>query len=220
MSARIADTRPPWDLSGNGYVLLYRFDRDFVEQQGWIPPYLEGAFKGGIGSIMLFDYRRSPVGAYQELLFVPGVFQHGNKRYYAVTKIYVSTVDSLTNGREHWAIPKELAEFNIVTHDRTMEFQVAVNGRVFFDAQLTAGVLRFPFNTRVNPFPPRLLQHHDEKGLLTITPQAGGVVSPTAELNHMQVQSQHFPDVSTQRPLGILEAVRLRLYFPKPKMIS
>jgi acetoacetate decarboxylase len=74
---------------------------------------------------MLVDYEQSPVGPYQELLFIPGRFQFGRRRYYMVTQIYVSTQVSVENGQENWGIPKQLAQFHFETVDeRVKQFTV------------------------------------------------------------------------------------------------
>ncbi|MEL7236379.1 MAG: acetoacetate decarboxylase family protein, partial [Chloroflexota bacterium] len=202
-------------------VVLYRFPRAFVRDYGLIPDHLAGTFRGGIGAVMMIDYRTSPVGPYRELLFIPGVFRHGRRKYYAVTKIYVSSLDSVVNGRENWGIPKSVAEFQITQEsESTQRFEAAVNGELFFSAALESGILRFPVNTRVNPFPPTLLQQHDDGRLLATTPQLGGTISVTGTVLEMAVAGRHFPDVSAFKPAGLLELVKMRLYFPIPKVIS
>ena len=45
---------PPWQLTGNGIILLYHFPRAFVEP--WLQPELRNAFLGGIGAVMCVDY--------------------------------------------------------------------------------------------------------------------------------------------------------------------
>ncbi|MEM6280851.1 MAG: acetoacetate decarboxylase family protein [Chloroflexota bacterium] len=220
-SATTIRATPPWQLTGSGWVALYRFPRAFVRDYGLIPEHLAGKFRGGIGAVMMLDYRTSPVGPYRELLFIPGVFRHGRRKYYAVTKIYVSSLDSVVNGRENWGIPKQLAEFDITTEKNVAQrFEVAVNGELFFSATMESGVLRFPVNTRVNPFPPTLLQQHADDRLLTIKPQLGGTMSVTGAVTEMAVAGRHFPDVSAFKPAGLLELVNMRLYFPIPKVIS
>lgn len=214
----ITQAKPPWNLTGSGWALLYRFDEAFVTPH--LPDYLRGTFKGGVGAVMLVDYRTSPVGAYRELLFVPGVFKHGRKKYYAVTNIYVSTMASVVNGRENWGIPKQLADFDVEQiDDTTQQFTALHAGDPFFEATLEAGILRFPVNTLFVPgfITPTLLQQRDDGQLLTTVPRASGVISPTATLKHLAVEPSAFPDISTRQPLGVIEAVNFRMTFPVPK---
>ncbi len=211
---------PPWKLRGHGWILLYRFDRDFITDNNLIPPHLAGDYRGGIGAVMLVDYSSSPVGPYRELLFIPGIFRHG-RRYYAIQTIYVSTQASVVNGRENWGIPKQLADFDIQeTDEQTESWQVSVDGRTIFSATLESGVLRFPVNTIFNPFPARLLQQHADGRLLSTLPRAGGVISPTATCHHLAANGDDFPDITQQQSIGTLEAVNVRLTFPLPLEVN
>ncbi|OAV93765.1 hypothetical protein PTTG_06239 [Puccinia triticina 1-1 BBBD Race 1] len=76
-------------------------------------------FRGGFGSVQILRYHMSPVGAYDELLLIPGVFkppEQSSKRspVFRITEIYVSTLGSILNGRHNWNIPKKLARFEFI----------------------------------------------------------------------------------------------------------
>ncbi len=61
---------PPWDLEGQGYFLLFRFDREFINHEGRFP---EGVVAdGGFGCVAVVNVLSSNVGPYGELLFIPG----------------------------------------------------------------------------------------------------------------------------------------------------
>ena len=102
----------PWDLKGKGYIFLYKFNKKFVEQSGKVPEFLKDSFTGGFGSVMLVNYKQSNAGPYGELLFIPGKFKFNNKKLDNISKIYVSTMESVVNGRLNWGIPKEKADFS------------------------------------------------------------------------------------------------------------
>ncbi|GAB3639487.1 acetoacetate decarboxylase family protein [Spirosoma arcticum] len=85
-----------------------------MRAQGFLAPYQQRAYWGWVGTVMLVDYETSPVGPYQELLFVPGLFRFGDTTSFSIAKIYVSTRASVWNGRQNWGIPKELAHFSFV----------------------------------------------------------------------------------------------------------
>lgn len=218
MSQTIERVAPPWPLRGSGYIFLYRFPREFVQQHGNVPAWLLPAFRGGFGAVMCVDYRKSPVGPYRELLFIPGRFQHGRRRYHVITKIYVSTPLSADNGQENWGIPKELADFTVEPVDaRVARFTAAHAGRPFFQATTRAGLLRFPINTIFNPVPVVLLQRRERDGqLLSTDPHGGVTVSLTASLEALTVDGAYFPPVDQLKPLAALEAVDFRLTFPVP----
>ncbi|EEB98868.1 hypothetical protein MPER_01549, partial [Moniliophthora perniciosa FA553] len=69
-------------------------------------------FVGGPGMILVVQYDDSPVGPYDELIYVPGRFKHKDgTEALRITRIYVSTKESTENGRRNWNIPKQVAKF-------------------------------------------------------------------------------------------------------------
>ncbi|KAE8403254.1 hypothetical protein BDV37DRAFT_294677 [Aspergillus pseudonomiae] len=84
-------------------------------------PEASGKFEGGFCVCMIVRYLESPVGPYDELLWAPGVFQDPRHdkpvKRYRITRIYVSSLDSVYNGRKNWNIPKTLANFEFVPSD-------------------------------------------------------------------------------------------------------
>jgi hypothetical protein len=221
MSQTTERVAPPWSLRGSGYIFLYRFSQDFVENHANIPDWLLPEYRGGFGAVMWVDYYRSPVGPYRELLLIPGRFQFGRRRYYMITKIYVSTQASVDNGQENWGIPKELADFEVEKVDeRVRHLTASHNGTPFFQATTKTGLLRFPFNTVANPFPAVLLQRRERDGqFLSTEPTSGGTVSITATLQSLTVDEAHFPPVDMETPLVTVEAVNFRMTFPVPKEV-
>ncbi|HOS96166.1 MAG TPA: hypothetical protein PLU54_00795, partial [Deltaproteobacteria bacterium] len=78
----------PWVLTGQGCIALVRLSRDFVEEQGFVPDALKGRFAGGVGMVMYVDYRSSDVGPYREILFIPGMFDVGGRKYFSISRIF------------------------------------------------------------------------------------------------------------------------------------
>ncbi|KAI9511454.1 hypothetical protein F5148DRAFT_1170605 [Russula earlei] len=78
---------------------------------------IDGApqWKGGMMSVVLVRYEESPVGPYDELIFVSvadgfrNPYEKGTSG--RITNIYVSSRGSVWNGRRNWNIPKHLARF-------------------------------------------------------------------------------------------------------------
>jgi len=87
---------------------------------------------GGPGMVMLVQYTETPVGPYDELIYIAGKFSlpdedgktkiAGNR----ITRIYVSTKESTANGRRNWNIPKEVADFKY-THKPDGSWDLAVS---------------------------------------------------------------------------------------------
>ncbi|KFA49879.1 hypothetical protein S40293_01195 [Stachybotrys chartarum IBT 40293] len=125
---------PPWQLRGDVYLVAFWMPRsaiaaglpahafsplearsDFAAPPGGARPV------GGLGMIQVIRYSESPVGPYDELIFVPGAWewQRGGegpkRRNPRITRIYVSQPFTCFNGRRNWGVPKHLARFDWAT---------------------------------------------------------------------------------------------------------
>jgi hypothetical protein len=214
------DAPAPWQLTGNGYIFLFRFDRAFVLENGFVDESLADSFRGGFGAVMLVDYHTSPVGPYREALFIPGLFDQHDQRRYSITKIYVSTIDSVINGQENWGIPKELANFEITQPDAHIErFRMQIDGQAVLDVLLEKLPQRLPLNTRWFPLVrPAIIQHHNNQSLLT-APRGRGQVG-FARLQSAYIDPHYFPDFTQKRALMTLSAQNFELTFPEPKRLT
>lgn len=211
----------PWKLRTRGFLLLYRFERDFLEQHHLIPDTLHDAYRGGLGAVILLNYQRAPVDPYVNLVFIPGQFQRGRRRYYSATQLYAGSQAGVVNGRENWGFPKQLATAAVELSDdgRTTTYAVGKpDGQPFFRASVRSGILRFPFNTFVSPVRVRLAHLHQDGHWLSMEPSAGGVVS-LGTLTNLEIDSAHFPDVTTQKLLGMFELINVRLTYPIPEVV-
>ncbi|QRW20728.1 hypothetical protein RhiXN_05717 [Rhizoctonia solani] len=78
----------------------------------------QATYEGGPGAIQLIRYHESPVGPYDELIYVPGQmsYKSGDSSVSgrSITRIYVSSFAPLTNGRRIWNTPKHLARFEFI----------------------------------------------------------------------------------------------------------
>jgi len=124
---------PPWTLEAEAWWILPSIPMPWqakVLPKGAIDPLEEvryrdsqATYNGGMGTIQLIRYHSSPVGPYDELLYIPGNMSYkvGSTTVsgLSVTRIYVSTVASIVNGRRNWNIPKHLARFDFVPEDPT-----------------------------------------------------------------------------------------------------
>ncbi|GAA5944914.1 hypothetical protein JCM3775_001100 [Rhodotorula graminis] len=128
----------PWSLTGEGWILplFTPFSKEPIPlPSGAYAPLERGSkadlserYHGGFGVVLVVRYESSNVGPYDELMIIPGLFSHpgkdggGGEPSYAlaITRIYVSTVASVANGRREWGIPKHRAVF---------DFQISSSGR-------------------------------------------------------------------------------------------
>ena len=202
----------PWNLQGHGYIFLYRFPENFVETYGSVPDFLKGNFAGGFGSVMLVNYESSNAGPYGEWLFIPGKFRFRGKKLDTISKIYVSTMESVVNGRANWGIPKEKADFRFETLSENREaVTVSVDGKTAARFVLRSRSLPFPVNTKLLPFP--LVQKQD--GRLFYTDFFGKGMGRFAKVEEMAIDPALFPDVSLCRPLAVLKVDPFSITFPK-----
>jgi len=110
----------PWTLHGRAWTFaLPGLSKTSSFPAGWSTPSQAeamaagGEFIGGQGLVQLVSYADSPVGPYDELIYVPGRWKYtdGTKGF-RITRIYVSTKASTYNGRKNWNIPKQVASFD------------------------------------------------------------------------------------------------------------
>jgi hypothetical protein len=208
----------PWALAGEGYILLYQFPPDFIASQGFIPADLLPHYRGGLSSVMLVNYQHSDAGPYQELLFLPGRFEHAGRSYYSISKIYVSTTTSVISGRRNWGIPKELAnfEFETLAEDRR-RVQVRKGETLIaaFDFQ-TFGP-RLPVTTRLLPAHLRtLLQCYEDK--IFFTAPGGRGALRFSRLMDSSVNPNLFPNIAQGRLLASVQAADFDLRFPEAQI--
>ncbi|MBC3784036.1 acetoacetate decarboxylase family protein [Spirosoma utsteinense] len=218
---------PPWTLTGNGVILIAHFPEAFVRSQGFLAPYQHRGYRGWIGTVMLVDYQTSPVGPYQELLFIPGLFQLGKRTSFSISKIYVSSQESIWNGRRNWGIPKEQATFSFsLNPDGSQTIRVDNQGETIIQLRAKPWGIRFPITTKLVPgF--RIVQKQlitDESSprsvgqLLLTRPSARGSAR-LAFLSDMHVKTSLFPDLNRIRPLVTLVVENFQMTFPPPETL-
>ena len=202
----------PWKLTGRGYILLYRFNTEFLVSQASISKSEAENFKGGFGVVMLVDYTSSNVGPYQELLFIPGKFKIGDGSWNQISQIYVSSQESVENGKENWGIPKELAQFNFTTLGKGKEvIEVSREGNQFFQATLQSFGFMFPVHTALMSFP-LMQKHHGHYLQTTFTGKGWGRLTKVEEL---WVDEKYFPNIALKKPLVVIEVRNFKIIFPE-----
>ena len=202
---------PPWKLMGEGFMFIYRFQKDWVEENGLLPYHLKGQFRGGLGYVMLVNYAFSPVGAYNELLFIPGKF--GKEKKHAITKIYVDKDVSTYNGQANWGIPKEtlpIAWEKAVGQDI---IKISDKDKEIFSCEVKSGGLPFPASTSFLPID----LHQVWNGVDYFTKPSGSGTGRLAKILNLSIDPTYFPDISTQKPLLAVKISPFRVKFPLAK---
>ena len=203
----------PWNLTGDAYIMVYKFSKDFVKEYGFLADYQQDRFLGHIGTVMLVDYKTSGVGPYRELLFIPGMFTFDWKKMFSISKIYVSSRDSVYNGIENWGIPKEYADFDWQTNaDGTEDISVSIEGKEFFKTTIKKGFISFPLTTSLLPL---TVVQKLRKDLIITNPTAKGKAT-LASIKSIKVDKNFFPDLSKAKPLLTMKVKDFEMNFNVP----
>ena len=169
---------------------------------------------------MLVDYTQAPCGPYRELLFVPGLlrFEDG-KRHLSISRIVVSTWESVVNGRANWGIPKDCADFRIAT-GATTKVDVSHGAREFCALEFErARGPAVPINT--GWLPQRWLTLAQRMGEHTYyyTPSARGSLR-LSRLVAWRFDPGLFPDLRAAHVLATLRIERFEMKFPLARVTT
>jgi hypothetical protein len=204
------NTPAPWTLTGDGYILVYKFPQDFaIKYTG------SYTFKGGFGAIMLANYHSSNVGPYREIVFIPGQIAYPGKTGYSISKIYVSSESSLVSGQTNWGIPKELAEFDVVKQpDGSERIQVCKEGLPFVGVTVKPAGPPIPLNGAVLP---PLVQHLNGRTYITKLKSSGK--GRYARVINAQVYNGAFPNFTQFNPMMAVRITNFKMTFPEPEIL-
>lgn len=202
----------PWTLKGEGYIFLYKFKKSLIKSQGIVTPDESNNFAGGFGAMMIVDYFSSDVGPYKELLFIPGKFKLFDRKWNRISKIYVSSQESVENGRINWGIPKEIANFSFEKSSANIEkIEVSSDNNEFFSASIKSLGFKFPVNTAFMPFP--LMQPYNGHYLQTTFKGKG--IGRIAKLEDIWIDENYFADISKVKPIAVIKVTDFNICFPE-----
>jgi len=215
----VAPAPAPWRLKGQGYIFAVLLPERVLSGQSFVPAAIAGSRRGRVAYAMFVDYADSPVGPYHELLYIPGSFAFGSGRHPSISKIYVSSWESVANGRDNWGIPKERCDF--LTNygaDRIDRIRLrADDGTVFADLQLEHKFLRFPMPGRWVPARLRTLAQQWQGKEFTFSPEANGHLK-WASVLHWEFNPDYFPDLAQGRVLAALKVTDFSMVFPEAEV--
>lgn len=205
----------PWTLTGRGTILLVKLPKAALDDPSFTPPELRGQPRhGGFAMVMFVDYEDSAVGPYRELLYIPGKYDFPNGRHYSITRIYVSSMKSVVNGRVNWGIPKDCCDFDYRygADDRDV-LDVSLGGKRFAHLVVEARGPKLPFTTGLLPdFLLTLSQYYGGQQF-TYIPSASGQVQ-FAKVRDWQFDGELFPDLAQGKVLACVRTPRFRMTFP------
>lgn len=209
---------PPWSLCGHGWIVAMRWPARVAGRAAFVPQALQATLAGPLSILALVDYTESPCGPYRELLFIPGSmrFEDG-RRHLSISRIVVSTWDSVVNGRANWGIPKDRADFRI---DRGATDRIAVRSGALEVCALEFGAAcgpRLPLSTTwLAQRWLTLAQVHDAHTYY-YTPAARGRIR-WCRLLDWRFGPSLFPDLSAARVVAALRVEDFTMLFPQARV--
>lgn len=109
----------PWPTHGRAFVQPYLVRAETLTlPAGFRPVSIAGRCLGILG---LIEYLAPSPLTYAELVWMPCLVSASGVRGYYVAKMYVDSPASLAAGQEIWALPKQLARFEIGDREATMD---------------------------------------------------------------------------------------------------
>lgn len=210
----VVDAPAPWSIRGRGFATLLRMEGSALDDDAFAAPELKGRRRPGRLAIMMYvDYAETPAGPYRELLFIPGSYDFAGKRFWAISRIFVSTMDSVVNGRRNWGIPKDCADFDVTPDGRRERVTVSVAGKTVASFSLKRAALTVPVTTALIPESLRrlgqVLGHH----LFVLAPSASGKAG-LGGIADLWSDPALFPDLAAAKPLLTAEIRRFHMTFP------
>jgi hypothetical protein len=210
----VAPAPAPWKLTGSGYVFMIRLPRTMTDAELFTPPALRDKRVGNVATLMVVDYATSGVGPYRELLVTPGVFQGEHGRFHSVTRIYVSTYESVVNGRVNWGIPKDVADFSIDEgRDGRTDIVVSRAGRPLAQIRVKAHGFALPIWSGFLPAAGRTFLQPWGGKAYEIAPSARGLAR-RARILDLRFDPELFPDLSRGRVVAGFHLPRFTMTFP------
>lgn len=207
----------PWLLKASAYVAAVRMPEDVLDTAAFVPPSLAGKRTGHTAYVLFVDYTSSEVGPYSELLVAPAVYDFGEEgNYPSITRIFVSTYESVVNGRRNWGIPKDRADFSVERGaDKIDRVRVSRDGRVFADMRFKPYGLTLPVTSALLPAGLRTLVQHWRGKSYRFTLSAKGSLK-MAKLVEWSFDPQLFPDLARGKVLAAGYFPSFDMTFPVP----
>ncbi|MEO6699326.1 MAG: hypothetical protein ABIR53_06530 [Paraperlucidibaca sp.] len=211
----------PWTLTGQGYLIALKMPDEMLDNCPFTPTALRRSRRSNLSFAMLVNYDNSPAGSYQELLFIPGSFQFSDARRASISRIYVSSLASVVNGRRNWGIPKDRCNFALDFNDHGIDSArlTADNGDMIAELLLSHSGPKLPLPTTLLPKAMRTLSQIWEGREYTLTPSTTGH-GKWAKVIDWTFNADYFPDLAQGRCVGAMKITDFTMVFPEPRVRS
>lgn len=211
----------PWTLSGQAWAVALQLPAQDPARGAFLPEGFAGRTASGISLLMFVDYESSDCGPYHELLFIPGNLPFADgRRHMSISRILVSSWDSVVNGRANWGIPKDRADFDVHYGAPGGEDHIVVRseGRVMAELRLKAWPLSLPVFGGIIPAALRTLAQQFDGSTYLYAPSSSGWMQP-GKLVSWRFDNALFPDLSGARVLGAARLRPFRMTFPVARVL-
>lgn len=207
----------PWDLEGQAWIVVLKLPADDPARSAFLPDRGIDTPAGRWSMLMFVDYAHSDCGPYHELLFVPGAQRFADgKRHLTISRILVSTWDSVVNGRVNWGIPKDRADFAVryrVDGTREDHIRVTSDGELLAELRLRDFPLSLPVHGGLLPVAQRTLAQRLGGRTFLYAPSSRGWIRP-GRLVDWRFNPALFPDLSGARVVAAVKVPSFRMGFP------
>lgn len=212
MANKISET---WEFAGEAYFMSFKFPKSFIQDHGFLTPADKERWVGGPGCIIFVDYRSSNIGPYQELLFLPGKVKAGGRKFFTITKAFVSSQAALEHAKENWGIPKELADFHFEKGSKDIEtLKVTRNNVPVIEVTVQSSGMAFSFRSWM--MPAAFLQHSGQRDFSFKL--KGGGKARFAQNMKVDVNPELFPNFAFFKHIAVLRIDRFKLMIPPAKI--
>ena len=203
----------PWVMRASAYVFALRMPDEVLDRAAFAPPSLAGKRAGKTSYVLYVDYQTADCGPYHELMIAPSVYDFGEGRFASITRIFVSTYDSVVNGRANWGIPKDRADFSVEREGKVDHIRLSRDGHEFADMRLQGFSLAVPTTSAFLPGGLRTLMQHWQGKTYKFTLKAKGNVR-LAKVVDWRFDPKFFPDLASGKVLGGLHFPSFEMTFP------
>jgi hypothetical protein len=204
----------PWSLRGHAWMVLLRLPAGDPARTAFVPAGLRETVKSAFSVLMCVAYDEAPCGPYRELLFIPGTMSFGDGRFPSISRIVVSTWESVVNGRLNWGIPKDRATFDWSTADGVDRWRIEDDGRELCSLEFSEPTgLRFPLRTSWVPGSLGTMAQQLDGRTCYYRPEATGDLR-LCRLRHWRFDASLFPDLSRATVLTTLRVEGFKMVFP------
>jgi hypothetical protein len=218
----VPDCPPPWHLTGTAWMVALRLAPDSPARTAFLGAAAAAQLLGPFALLMYVDYTTSACGPYRELLFIPGrlPFEDG-RSHFTISRILVSTWESVVNGRRNWGIPKDRAQFEVGANGAESVRVVADDGREVCAMKfaLRRFVPRLPVPGALLPAGTRTLAQRHGGRTCYYAPAASGWLRPGRVLD-WRFDPALFPDLDAASILAVGKVDSFRMTFPVARIVQ